>query len=119
MVPPPSASGLHHRSMIPLGIRFYGLGALALGAVGIVWGDFALLWQPVAPWVPGRTVLAYLFAAALLIAGAGVLNPFKGRSAEFGSAALAVLYGAVVVLMHGPLLFLHAASLATWSGVAQ
>ena len=62
--------------MVPPGIRLYGWGAIALGAVGIVWGDFALQWQPVAPWIPGRAVLAYLFGAALVIAGA-CLNDFN------------------------------------------
>ena len=56
--------------MVPTGIRLYGLGAIALGAVGIAWGDFALQWQPVAAWFPARTGLAYVFAAALVIAGA-------------------------------------------------
>src|SRR3954462_9110096 len=112
MVPPRKPSPLHHVSghpggvMVPVGIRLYGLGAIALGVVGIIWDDFALQWQPVASWFPGRTVLAYLFAAALVLAGAGVndLNPSKRRrETVLGAAALAGLYALVVVLMHGPL----------------
>jgi uncharacterized membrane protein len=109
--------------MVAPGIRLYGLGAIALGAVGMVWGDFALQWQPVAAWFPGRTVLAYLFGAALLIAGACVndLNPPRDRRgvALLGAAALAGLYSAVVVFMHGPLIFQHPGSFATWSGAAE
>ena len=108
--------------MVPPGIRLYGLGAIALGAVGIVWGDFALQWQPVAPWFPGRTVLAYLFGAALLIAGALMndFNPLKDRrGVALGAAALAGLYSVVVVLMHGPLIFQHPGSFAAWSGAAE
>jgi uncharacterized membrane protein len=108
--------------MVPLGIRFYGLGAIALGAVGIVWGDFALQWQPVAAWFPGRTVLAYIFAGALVLAGACVndLNPSKGRrEVALGAAALAGLYALVVVFMHGPLIFQQPASVAVWNGVAE
>jgi hypothetical protein len=45
--------------MISFGSRVYGLGAIALGLAGLVWGDFALVWQPVPPGVPGRTALAY------------------------------------------------------------
>jgi len=108
--------------MVPIGIRFYGLGAIALGAVGIVWGDFALQWQPVPTWFPGRTVLAYLFAAALVLAGA-LVNDLKlsqrGHHAASGAGALTALYGVVVLLMHGPLIFQHPASLATWSGAAE
>lgn len=45
-----------------LGGRVYGLGAVALGLVGLVWGDFATVWQPVQalPFtVPHRMTLAY------------------------------------------------------------
>jgi uncharacterized membrane protein len=108
--------------MIPLGIRLYGLGAIALGIVGIVWGDFALQWQPVAAWFPGRTVLAYLFAAALVLAGACVndLNPSKRRrEVVLGAGALAGLYAVVVVLMHGPLIFQRPTLVAAWSGAAE
>jgi len=105
--------------MVPLGIRFYGLGAIALGMVGIIWGDFALQWQPVASWFPGRAVLAYVFAAALVLGGACVndLNPSK-RSRE-GAAALAGLYAVVVVLMHGPLILQRPTLIAAWSGAAE
>jgi uncharacterized membrane protein len=109
-------------AMVAPGIRLYGLGAIALGAVGIVWGDFALQWQPVAPWFPARTLLAYAFAAGLTIAGACVndLNPPKDRrGVAFGAITLAALYSAVVVFMHGPLIFQHPDSFATWSGAAE
>jgi uncharacterized membrane protein len=108
--------------MVPPGIRLYGWGAIALGAVGIVWGDFALQWQPVAPWFPGRTALAYLFSAALVIAGSCMndFNPSKDRrGVALGAAALVGLYSAVVVFMHGPLIFQQPASFATWSGAAE
>jgi uncharacterized membrane protein YphA (DoxX/SURF4 family) len=129
MVPPHRPPPPHHvqqvipgDAMVPLGIRFYGLGAIALGAVGIVWGDFALQWQPVAAWFPGRTVLAYIFAAALVLAGACVndLNPSKGRrEVVLGAAALSGLYAVVVVFMHGPLIFQHPTQVAAWSGAAE
>lgn len=105
--------------MVPVGIRLYGLGAIALGAVGIVWGDFALQWQPVAAWFPGRTALAYVFAAALVLTGACVNDWRGGREAVFGAAALAVLYAVVVVFMHGPLLIQHPAVFAGWNGAAE
>jgi hypothetical protein len=108
--------------MVPLGIRFYGMGAIALGVVGIVWGDFALQWQPVAAWFPGRTVLAYLFAAALLLGGVCLndLSLAKGRRyTVYGAAALTALYSAVVVFMHVPLIFQQPNSFAVWSGAAE
>jgi uncharacterized membrane protein YphA (DoxX/SURF4 family) len=105
--------------MVPVGIRFYGLGAIALGAVGIAWGDFALQWQPVAAWFPGRTALAYVFAAALLVAGACVNDSRAGRETVFAAAALAVLYAVVVVFMHGPLIFQHPVAFVAWNGAAE
>jgi len=104
------------------GLLGYGLGAIALGVVGIVWGDFALQWQPVPAWFPGRTVLAYMFAAALVLAGACLndLNPSeRRREVVLGAAALAGLYAVVVVFMHGPLIIQHPIGIATWSGAAE
>lgn len=105
--------------MVPVGIRFYGLGAIAVGVVGIMWGDFALQWQPVAPWFPARTLLAYLFAAALVVAGVCV-NDTRGRGETvFGATALAALYAIVVIFMHGPMIVQHPGSFANWSGAAE
>ena len=39
------------------------LGLLGIGILTLVYGDFALVWQPVASWIPGRTALAYLTGA--------------------------------------------------------
>jgi uncharacterized membrane protein YphA (DoxX/SURF4 family) len=103
--------------MVPLGIRIYGLGAVALGLVGLVWGDFALQWRPVAAGFPGRTALAYLFSAALVIAGVCVngLNPQRA----VGAAALTGLYAVVVLFMHGPQIFQHPGAFAAWDGAAE
>jgi uncharacterized membrane protein YphA (DoxX/SURF4 family) len=103
--------------MIPLGIRIYGLGAIATGLVGLAWGDFALQWEPVALSFPGRTALAYIFSALLVVAGATV--NWRRSSATLGAAALVVLYAVVVVLMHGAQIVQHPAALVTWSGAAE
>jgi hypothetical protein len=75
--------------MIAFGSRVYGLGAFMLGVVGLVWGDFELVWQPVPASLPGRTALAYAAGAALAGAGASVN---WHRTVAFGAAALAILY---------------------------
>jgi uncharacterized membrane protein len=103
--------------MIPPGVRIYGLGAVALGLVGIAWGDFALQWQPVAAGFPGRTLLAYLFSSLLVIAGASV--NWRASSAAPGAAALAGLYAVVVVFMHGPQIVQHPGSFPAWDGAAE
>jgi hypothetical protein len=35
--------------VITTGMRVYALGAFGLGLIGLVWADFALVWQPVPP----------------------------------------------------------------------
>lgn len=55
-----------------MGIHVYGLAALAFGAIGLVSGDFAAVWQPVPAEFPARTALAYVTASVLLACGAGI-----------------------------------------------
>jgi uncharacterized membrane protein len=102
--------------MITLGIRLYALGAVALGLVGLWWGDFALQWQPVPPGVPGRTALAYVCAAALALAGAA-LN--LRRTARAGAAVLSAVFLLIVVLLHGPLVAAHPLVVGAWNGLAE
>ncbi len=102
--------------MIPLGIRLYGLAAVATGLVGLAWGDFALQWQPVGAGFPGRTALAYVFALLLVLAGAAIN---VRRTRVFGATALSGLYGIVVVLMHGVDLAQHPGAFSAWSGLAE
>ncbi len=35
----------NRRALSNLGSHVYGLGAIALGLIGLVWGDFASVWQ--------------------------------------------------------------------------
>jgi uncharacterized membrane protein len=51
----------------------FAMGMMGLGVLALIYGDFALVWQPVAPWVPGRTALAYASGALMLLGGAGLL----------------------------------------------
>lgn len=51
----------------------FAIGLLGLGALALLYGDFAMVWQPVAPWVPGRTELAYASGLLMLLAGVGLL----------------------------------------------
>jgi uncharacterized membrane protein YphA (DoxX/SURF4 family) len=103
--------------MIPLGIRLYGLGAIATGLVGLAWGDFALQWEPVAASFPGRTALAYIFSALLIVAGAAV--NWRRSSAALGAAALVGLYAVVVVLMHGAQIVQQPGAFGAWDGAAE
>ncbi len=72
-----------------LGLYVYAGGAIFLGVLGLVSGDFATTWQHVGPNVPFRVPLAYLAAGLELIAGFALLVP---RTARAGVFALTVLY---------------------------
>ena len=54
-------------------VSLFASGMISLGILALVYGDFAMGWQPVDPWVPGRRILAYASAVLMLLAGAGLL----------------------------------------------
>lgn len=60
------------RSQQPALILF-AIGLIGLGVIALVVGDFAMVWQPVAPWMPGRTALAYLTGLLEVGVGCGLL----------------------------------------------
>ena len=74
-------------------LTLFALGMIGLGVVALVVGDFAMVWQPVAPWVPGRTALAYAAGVLMLVCGAGLLFEATAK------AAIRVLFPYVVVWM--------------------
>jgi uncharacterized membrane protein YphA (DoxX/SURF4 family) len=100
----------------PVALRVYGLAAIAFGLVGLCWGDFAAVWQPVAATVPGRTVLAYLVAVIFLLAGSSI---FRRGSAALGALTLTILYSLGVILLHVPLAIAHPKVFVMWSGIAE
>jgi len=78
-----------------LGIYVYGGAAVALGLIGLAWGDFATNWQRVEADVPFRHVLAYMAAICEISAGAAVLG--RG-SARVGAWILTTLYSVFTLL---------------------
>jgi uncharacterized membrane protein YphA (DoxX/SURF4 family) len=99
-----------------VGLRIYGLSAIALGWVGLASGDFAAVWQPVPKSLPGRSGLAYLVAAMFLIAGLALQAM---RSARIGALGLTVLYSAGVLLLHLPQIVAMPSVFVAWSGAAE
>ncbi len=98
------------------GIRVYAAAAIWLGVVGLVWDDFALVWQPVPVGVPGRALLAYAVGALLVFGGVALL--WK-RSAALGAATLTTLFALNVLLLHIPKVIAHPLSFNPYSGVAE
>lgn len=98
------------------GVRVFGLGALALGIVGMIWGDFALQWQPVPDGVPYRKVLAYVSAGVLAVAGASLI---LRKAAGVGAWALALSYLVWVVALHAPRVAAKPLDVSIWLGLAE
>jgi uncharacterized membrane protein YphA (DoxX/SURF4 family) len=94
----------------------FALGAILLGAVGIWFHDFAMQWQPVPAGFPLRTQLA-IVSGLLLILGGGEL--LSGKFARAGALLLACIYGAWVLILHGPIVASKPADIGTWNGVAE
>jgi len=103
-------TGSQQPALTPFAIGMIGLGILAL-----LYGDFALVWQPVAAWVPGRTVLAYGAGLIMLLGGAGLL--FKATVAW--SARILLPYLIVWLLLKVPALAVAPQMEAVWLGFGE
>ena len=77
------------------GLYVYGISAVALGVVGLVWSDFATNWQRVAADVPHRLALARITAIYEIAAGFAVLYRRRARA---GMLLLSALYLVFAVL---------------------
>jgi uncharacterized membrane protein YphA (DoxX/SURF4 family) len=97
-------------------VRLYGLSAIVLGLVGLVWGDFASVWQPVPKSLPGRTALAYAVAAVFLIAGVAMQAK---RTVRVSALTLTALYSLGIILLHLPQLATKPSVFVVWSGIAE
>jgi uncharacterized membrane protein len=88
---------------------------IGLGILALIYGDFALVWQPVAAWVPGRTGLAYAAGLLMLSGGAGLL--FRASAAV--SARILFPYLIVWLLLKAPALVVAPQMEAVWLGFGE
>jgi uncharacterized membrane protein YphA (DoxX/SURF4 family) len=102
--------------MMNVGRQVFGAAAIFLGVIGVVSGDFALVWQPVPPGLPARSVFAVATGLLLIIGGALACSR---RRAALGGAILGVLYALCVVLLHVPDVFARPTSVNAYAGVAE
>jgi uncharacterized membrane protein len=96
---------------------FLGAAIAGLGVLGLIYGDFALVWQriPIAH-APGRTAIAYACAALELVAGLGLL--FR-RTARLAAGILFPYLTLWVVLLKLPAVVAVPQMEATWLGFGE
>src|SRR5216684_42270 len=93
----------------------FAVGMIGLGILALVYGDFALVWQPVASWIPGRTVLAYASGLIMLLGGVGLLL----RATAAWSARILFPYLIVWLLLKVPALLVAPQMEAVWLGFGE
>ncbi len=93
----------------------FAVGMIGLGVLALIYGDFALVWQPVASWVPRRTALAYLAGVIMLAGGVGLLF----RATASWSARLLFPYLIVWSLLKVPALVVAPQIEGVWLGFGE
>jgi uncharacterized membrane protein len=96
-------------------VTLFAVGMIGLGILALIYGDFALVWQPVAAWIPGRTILAYASGVIMLLGGVGLL--FRATAAW--SVRLLFPYLIVWALLKVPALVVAPAMEAVWLGFGE
>ena len=88
----------------------FAIGMIGLGILALIYGDFALVWQPVPDWVPGHAALAYASGVLMLLGGVGLLV----RSAAKWSARILFPYLIVWLALKLPAIFVSPKMEAVW-----
>jgi uncharacterized membrane protein len=96
-------------------LTLFAVGMIGLGILALIYGDFALVWQPVAPWIPGRTILAYSSGIIMLFGGAGLLS----RATVKWSARILFPYLIIWVLLKVPAVVVAPQMEAVWLGIGE
>ncbi|WP_019465738.1 DoxX family membrane protein [Dyella japonica] len=97
--------------------QFFALTMIALGVLGIIYGDVALVWQhlPIEH-MPGAKAIAYVFALIELIAGIGLLLRTAAKTAAALLTAFLLLWA---VLLKLPAVVVVPSMEATWLGFGE
>lgn len=96
-------------------LTLFAVGMMGLGILALTYGDFALVWQPVAPWVPGRTALAYASGCIMLLGGIGLLF----TTSATWSVRVLFPYLVVWALLKVPALVVAPRMEAVWLGIGE
>src|SRR4051812_15911024 len=103
-------------SMPALDRVLFALGLIALGVLSVVYGDFALQWQPVPAWIPARTLLAYMSGAVMIVGGAGLLSR---RTAARASGVVLVYVALWLLLLKLPHVVMAPLVEVNWLGFGE
>jgi uncharacterized membrane protein YphA (DoxX/SURF4 family) len=99
-----------------ISVRIYGVAVIVLALEGLVWGDYAVVWNPRPDAVPGQTALGYVVAIPFLLAGVAIQ---WRRTAAAASLALAVLFSLGVLFLDVPHVIAQPSVFITWYSVAE
>jgi uncharacterized membrane protein YphA (DoxX/SURF4 family) len=99
-----------------ISVRVYGFGAVVLGITGLVWGDFAVVFQPAPNGFAGPRPLGYVVAVLPLLAGLAVQWE---RAAFFGASVLFASYCVAIMFFDVPRGFAHPSVFGAWYGVLE
>jgi uncharacterized membrane protein len=93
----------------------FSIGMIGLGILALIYGDFALVWQPVPAWVPDRTLLAYASGVFMILGGLGIL--FE-KTVKWSSRIMFV-YLIVWMMLKLPALFVTPQIEVVWLGFGE
>src|SRR5712664_1768529 len=96
-------------------LTLFAVGMIGLGILALVYGDFAMVWQPVAPWIPGRIALTYGSGLLMLFGGLGMFV----RATAAWSARILFPYLIVWLLLKVPALVVAPQMEAVWLGFGE
>ena len=96
-------------------ITAFAMGLIGLGVLTLIYGDFALVWQPVPVSLPGRSALAYLSGLLMLLGGLGLFF----QSSAAWSARILFPYLFVWLLLKVPALIVAPKMEAVWLGFGE
>ena len=96
-------------------LALFAVGMIGLGILAVVYGDFAMVWQPVPQWLPGRTILAYASGIIMLVGGVGFLL----RATAAWSVRILFPYLIIWALLKVPALGVAPGMEAVWLGFGE
>ncbi len=102
--------------VLALGHSLFAVGLIGLGMLSLGSGDFAYSWQPVPPWVPWRTALAYLSGLILVITAIGVL---VRRWARPATQVIGLYLLVLLLALHLTRVLYSPGDLGRWLGLAE